>query len=71
MKYLLYLMRRSARLKVTPTAEEFEYAGVWMNLQLRQHFATAIMELEADIFDELDRLLYGPDGIGKRNLIAT
>jgi hypothetical protein len=29
------------------------------------------MNLEVDIFDDLDRLLYGPDGIGKSSPLAT
>ena len=40
-----------------------------MKLKLRHHIAKGIMDLET--FDELDRLLYGSDGIGRRNPLAT
>jgi hypothetical protein len=71
MKRLLSIFRQAAQLKVAPDATEFEFTGRWINIQLKHHIGTGIVELEADILDDLDRLLYGPDGIGRRNPLAT
>lgn len=71
MKRTFAILRKTANLKDSAEARESGFVGTWIMAQLKHHIATGIMELEADIFDELDRLLYGPDGIGKRNPIAT
>jgi hypothetical protein len=70
MKRLFPLFRRAARLKSSLDAES-EFAGTWITSQLKHHTASGIVELEENIFEELDRLLYGHDGIGKRNPLAT
>jgi hypothetical protein len=71
MKRLFSLFRRAALLKSSPDNEEGDFVGTWIKSQLKHHTASGIVELEAYIFDELDRLLYGHDGIGKRNPLAT
>ncbi|KAF8849451.1 hypothetical protein BDZ45DRAFT_680506 [Acephala macrosclerotiorum] len=71
MKRTFSIFRRAACLKDSAEATESEFVGTWIKAQLKHHIAIGIMELEAEIFDELDRLLYGPDGIGKRNPLAT
>jgi hypothetical protein len=70
MKRLFALFRRAARLKSSIDAEG-EFIGTWITSQLKHCTASGIVELEANIFEELDRLLYGHDGIGKRNPLAT
>jgi hypothetical protein len=42
-----------------------------MELQLRYHTGKGITLLEAEILDDLERLLYGAEGIGKKNPLAT
>lgn len=42
-----------------------------MELQLRYHTGRGIALLEAEILDDLERLLYGSEGIGKKNPLAT
>jgi hypothetical protein len=70
MKRLFTLFQRGGRLKSSLDAES-EFTGTWINSQLKHLTASGIVELEENIFDELDRLLYGHDGIGKRNPLAT
>jgi hypothetical protein len=70
-KRLFTLFRRAALLKSSPDDEKGEFVGTWIKSQLKQRIASGIVKLEANIFDELDRSLYGRDGIGKRNPLAT
>lgn len=70
-KRLFTLFRRAALLKSSPDDEAGEFVGTWIKFQLKQRIASGIVELEENIFDEFDRLLYGHDGIGKRNPLAT
>jgi hypothetical protein len=70
-KRLFTLFRRAALLKSSPDDEEGEFVGTWIKYQLKHRIASGIVELEVDIFDELDCRLYGNDGIGKRNPLAT
>jgi hypothetical protein len=71
MKRLLSLYRRAAFIKSTPDDPESPIVPSWMNVQLRHHIGKGIVDLEAEIFDEFDRLLYGSEGIGRRNPLAT
>jgi hypothetical protein len=58
-------------MKTSPEEPNESYGSSWMKLQLRYHTGKGIALLEAEILDELERLLYGSEGIGKKNPLAT
>ena len=70
MKGLFTIYQRSSGMKYSPEDSNAQIISSWMTLQIRHLAGDGILQLEAEIFDELDRLIFN-DGIGKRNPIPT
>lgn len=47
-----------------------KYVPSWIKLQLRHHMGKKIVALEAEILGQIDRLIGGPEGLGRRQPIA-
>lgn len=70
-KKLHYLYRVAACARESPDAPiTRKFVPSWVKMQLRQHIGKGIMELEVDILNELDCLIYGPQSIGRQNPLA-
>lgn len=65
----MYLRAPTCTLLVGDSSPEF--VPSWIKLQLRHHIGQGITVLEAEILDELDRLIGSPEGLGRRQPIAT
>lgn len=73
LRRLFYMYRDSAKATSSPSVSdsvETKYVSSWMKIQLRYHIAKGIVALELEILNELDRLVYGYQGIGRRNPIV-
>jgi hypothetical protein len=70
MKRLLAVFRPAAYMNGTHDFDGLSLTSSWIGKQLKFHIGQEVMELEAEILTELDRILYGSDTIGKRNPLA-
>lgn len=67
---LFRIYRRGCNMKFAADDSESTYISSWMNFQIRHLVGKGIMELEAEILDDLDRLLHS-EGPGRQNPLAT
>jgi hypothetical protein len=65
------MWRRAGRYSDRPEYINTKFVPSWINFQLRHRLCTAINDLEYQILKKMDQLLYGSQGIGRQNPLAT
>lgn len=70
MKRLLAIYQEAPVVRDSPDFPDLYFVPSYVKMQLRHFIANGIMELEVEILDELDNLVYKSDGIGSRSPLA-
>lgn len=71
MKRLLAVFRSAANISTNLELKHWVLPSSWITAQLRLRIGQKITGLEVEILTELDYLLFGTDGLGKRNPLAS
>jgi hypothetical protein len=71
MKSLYGIYRPSAIIKEYRDSPEFEWAPTPMVVALDDRIRKALVEVEAEVLFEFERIIFGVGGIGKQNPLAV
>lgn len=71
MKRLLSIYKLAPLYKRPPEDPKWMCVPSWIKLQLRAHIGRGVTTLEAEVLAEMDHIMTAPEGLGKRNPVAT